>query len=121
MNGHKSIIRARQAGGIPSAIFIRFEDDFPEDKKRFPFERPENFLMTKQHAMVELKTAEPWRTYDFRFVVGCQVHLSGSQWNDEFLDLAERLVKDGAKTVVASSMPASDELLIYRDGEWHGL
>ncbi|HEX7644836.1 MAG TPA: hypothetical protein VF472_21760 [Burkholderiaceae bacterium] len=117
MRGHKSIIAARRDGLKPSTIF--FEVDLPQIplEKRFPFEDPENYLQTKQHAHVEMSMADEWRTMDWRFASGCHVIMQADQWSDELVELAEKLVTAGAPMVFVASQ-STPEMLHFHDGAW---
>jgi hypothetical protein len=117
MNGHNSIIEARRAHLKPEAIFFFFQADFPPDDKRFYFEKPENYLDTKQQPTVELTTSESWREYDFRFVTGCNIHIATDN-QDEAMDLAERLIQQGAPQVVVGTGKNDDPIMFYRNGVW---
>jgi hypothetical protein len=135
MNGHRSIIAARKAKLKPSSIF--FDVDIAENQtfetvperhffrdgnqrtKRFYFDEPENALYLRLHARVELSMKEPWRTYDFRFVIGCLVHVNALAWSDDLTDFAEVLVANGAEFLVCCCIPENADLLIFESGEWH--
>jgi hypothetical protein len=101
----------------PEAIFFFFQHDFPPERKRFYFEKPENYLATKQHAIVELTTSESWREYDFRFVTGCNIHMLTDN-QDEAMELAERLIHHGAPQVVVGTGKTADPIMLYRNGVW---
>lgn len=116
MIGQETIIAARKARLKPESIFFEIDLSVPN---RFYFDDPENALRLKMHARVVMSMSEAWRTYDFRFVTGCRVHLHADQWTDDLTDFAERLVEQGASHVIVACLrDGSTHMIEYVKGEW---
>lgn len=115
MIGHRQIIALRQQGYKPAAVFV--EAGLDPHPQRFEFEKYENALLYKTLPAVHIPADELTMPQDFRFLVGCTVHIHGKELSDEVLGLADRIVQAGAAHVVVAALE-QPEILEHKNGEW---
>jgi hypothetical protein len=138
MVGEKQIVAVRRRGKKPRAIFIEvgFENRAAErffsggegihtdpvgknagrpvlvNGSHIP--DPEKMLENGCYPVVtDVKPSD-----DFRFCIGCRVHVHGAAWTDEVIDIAEKIAEAGAEKVVVCCINDTRELMVFDQGEW---
>ena len=125
MIGHRQILEARQNGQKPPTIFVEIGRPARPPKARSAGPHagslhealydPEAALDSGQFPVVYV---DPGERPDLRFCVDCSVLLSGPRWSPDLLELGEAIAEAGARIVVVSATPDSDELLVHVGKAW---
>jgi hypothetical protein len=119
MRGHKQIIDYRKQGLKPSVIVI--DAGFRLPVIRTKYDDPDRALELDCIPVVTIEPEEVNAHHDFRFVVGCHVHVRGYTWNDPLYALIERLTQNKPERIVASCIMDNNEVLLWEKGEYRAL
>jgi len=102
MIGADKIIEARMRGKRPSSIFIEINQT----------------RISGGWPTVSIEDKELQKPHDFRFVVGCNVHISAPTLSDDVLTIADKIVAAGAASVIVCCILDNDTLMHWSGNEW---
>lgn len=113
MIGHKQIVELRKHGKKPSMVMVDFA--IAPVKPRYDFQHPENQLSFGCFPTVYIAADE---TPDLRFLVGMNVHVTGREWSDAYIEFLDRVTKYKPEQVFANAYAEDSTLMLWKNNEW---